>query len=401
MSTPTTSRKRKADALEADLAADDTASSAAHLPATCLAAVLNFMEYADVRRCLLAGKLMAIEAARHVEVLNIMNTSELVPPAARRFANVSEVNILSLVFKMEEEDQLSAGTATRAVPFLSSFPKLERAFLGGIYEDFGWHKFSYTHSECTYPSDHLHIFRGLVDHFCGAFQSRLLSVNLNLGGVLDINQLACGADVGGLNNGRKDAVCRRCWNVATSFPLDQVLHWLRPRIYFCGLCLSASERTEAIAGRLHDSSLHHSEAIIRCCLQMANYMLKSFPFGPGVVHADSTGISFWERIESQGGGKVKTVGGQLYFIAAQDLAVLKLVISFIDPDVIGKIPVGELKIPIGKLPRRLLQKQKKICLDRQTFEGLVQIGFALTSSDYVLIDAMKEEALKNFRHVFL
>ena len=109
MSSPAVSRKRKADALEAD--GEETSDlpdgtgkrksapdeSPAHLPATCLAAVLNFMWYTDVRRCMLAGKMMAVEAARHVETLNITKASELVVPAARRFGSASEVNVLCLV----------------------------------------------------------------------------------------------------------------------------------------------------------------------------------------------------------------------------------------------------------------------------------------------------------------
>ena len=216
MSTPTStsSRKRKADALEF---ADDAesppgrklkaaATPSAHLPASCLAAVLNFMEYAEVRRCLLAGKLLAVDAARHVEVLNIMNASELVPSAARRFANITEINILSLVKEAEEapvEDEvddefiLSADTATRSAFFLTTFPKLKRTFLGGVYWDPGlnkWEKFPYYHTACIEPNDHLSVFRGLIDHLCGAFRSRSLSPSLHLGGVLRDNQLECHDD---------------------------------------------------------------------------------------------------------------------------------------------------------------------------------------------------------------
>ena len=115
MSTPTStssSRKRKAD-VDDELVSgrklkiakpSPSSSPAAHLPASCLALILNFLEYGDVRRCLLAGKIMAVDAARHVEVLNIMNALELVPSAARRFANVSEINILSLVTPTEDDD---------------------------------------------------------------------------------------------------------------------------------------------------------------------------------------------------------------------------------------------------------------------------------------------------------
>ena len=140
------SRKRKADVLEADGTATDGKrksapddDSPAHLPAPCLAAVLNFMWYTDVRQCMLAGKMMAVEAARHVETLNITKASELVVPAARRFGNASEVNVLCLVSEIDEDDeentddQISMDTVARVIPFLASFPSLARVFLGGLY----------------------------------------------------------------------------------------------------------------------------------------------------------------------------------------------------------------------------------------------------------------------------
>ena len=172
------------------------------------------MEYGEVRRCLLAGKIMAVDATRHVETLNIMNTSELVPSAARRFANVSEVNILSLITPAEGDDEdhgedtLSVGTATRSVPFLISFPKLKRVYFGGIWRRPGnenWSKVPYSHFDCREPEDHLSIFQGLVDHLCGAFQSRSLSPSLRLKGVLEEDQFEC------YETGRADGHrCRRC-----------------------------------------------------------------------------------------------------------------------------------------------------------------------------------------------
>ena len=136
------SRKRKADALEADaLEADDSATdgarksgpdadSQAHLPSTCLAAVLNFMRYTDVRQCMLAGKMMAVEAARHVETLNITKASELVVPAARRFGNVTTVNVLCLISEISEDnrdDQISCNTG-RSLPLIH--PKSRACFFG-------------------------------------------------------------------------------------------------------------------------------------------------------------------------------------------------------------------------------------------------------------------------------
>ena len=293
--TSTSSRKRKVDALES---ADDGSESSsrrklkvaatttsAHLPATCLAAILNFMEYADVRRCLLAGTIMAVDAARHVEVLNIMNASELVPSAARRFANVTEVNILSLLDTDEDgdEDTLSVGTASRSVLFLASFPKLKRAYLGGLWST---SKFSYSHHSCREPKDHLSVFRGLVDHLCGAFRSRSLSPSLHLEGVFD-DQLDCYDDE------REDGHrCRHCWNIATSFPLALVLGKI-PEVH--SMCPSYSGRIEALATR-HDNPLRFQpQAVVKCFLAMTQTMLSAGNVNPG----RDIDNSFIERMKSR------------------------------------------------------------------------------------------------------
>ena len=192
-------RKRKADALESgedddgkSPAAAPASDSPAHLPAPCLAAILNFLWYTDVRRCMLAGKIMAVEAARHVETLNITRSSELVVPAARRFTNVSEVNILCLVSEHDDQDYhiLSRDAAIQTFPFIVSFPHLARVFIGGHYCDNGvWDKFDYRLEGeggleglpgCRKPSDHEAIFRSLVQSLVGGFQSKSLKKTFSL-----------------------------------------------------------------------------------------------------------------------------------------------------------------------------------------------------------------------------
>ena len=205
MSTPALSHKRKADALEADGEGTNTRKSApddspACLPATCLAAVLNFMWYTDVRQCMLAGKMMAVEAARHVETLNITKASELVVPAARRFGNASEVNVLCLVLGREEDNpdyQISMDTVRRVVPFLASIPNLEHVFLGGLFRrrtsqgEAVWRRFDYGIEYCEAPRDHQAIFKTLVQNVMGGFQSRSLPQRLEVDGILWDEQLEC------------------------------------------------------------------------------------------------------------------------------------------------------------------------------------------------------------------
>ena len=413
MSTPTntTSRKRKADdddesvssGRKLKVAKPSSSSSPAHLPASCLAAILNFMEYGDVRRCLLVGKTVAVDAASHVETLNIMNASELVPSAARRLANVTEINILSLVTPTEDDDEevLSASTATRSVPFLISFSKLKHAFLGGIRRDTDvekWFKFSYSDNDSNEPRDHLAVFRGLVEHLCGAFQSRSLSQSLHLEGVFDADQLEC--DANSYHHYRR---CRLCWNIVTSFPPALVLKKV-PYLHtsgFASLCLSYSERIEALATRHDNPFLSQSQAVTECFLAMTNSMLTPFIIYP----KGDLENSFFERMKSRG-GRVDIIGedGEDYFVTFHFMKIkhmesLKKFAAFIGPSVINSIPKHEFFSAVRKL-RNAAGNDKKNVLARQTFENFVQLGLDLASEDFVLIDPLEEAGLQKYHRYF-
>ena len=107
-----------------------------HLPSSCLGALLNYLPFQDVRQCLLAGKVMAVDAAHEVETLNITKASEMVGPVVRRFPNVSELNFLSILsrrcnYRDGLDLVLNANAIKRVVPFMVQFPKLRGVVLGG------------------------------------------------------------------------------------------------------------------------------------------------------------------------------------------------------------------------------------------------------------------------------
>ena len=412
--TSSNSRKRKADVddslssgrkLKLTKPSPSSSSPAAHLPASCLAAILNFMEYGEVRRCLLAGKIMAVDAARHVEVLNIMNASELVPSAARRFANVSEVNILSLITPNEvaDEDTLSAETATRSVPFLISFPKLKRAFLGGVYldpEDEEWMRIPYLHIPCTAPKDHQSVFRGLVDYLSGAFRSRSLSPTLHLEGIVEEDQLDCNEDY----EREVGHCCRQCRNIITSFPLEMVLK----EIHESALCLDFSDCVDALASRHDNPSISDPQAVTRCFLTMTKHsfttrtMYVPVPYVAGTCSDFDEKMSFAKRIKSQG-GEIVGFGGDcgvsFWFILDPYMETLKRFAAFIGPSAINsvrKIEFLSAVRPLGEVRK----DGKKSVLVRQTFDSLVQLGFELASKDFVLIDPLKEAALRDYHDMF-
>ena len=95
-----------------------------HLPAPVWGRVLDYMPYQEVRSTLLICKAIANEAVRYVLTLNIVRDCELDIPAARRFQNVEEVNVLCLI-KVNEAAQnwrkrriISSIAARATVPFI-------------------------------------------------------------------------------------------------------------------------------------------------------------------------------------------------------------------------------------------------------------------------------------------
>ena len=198
-----------------------------HLPATSLARVLDYMEYTDVRRALLAGKCFAFEAAKHVRTLSIMLSSELDVPAARRFADVKEVNILCLIAftdpRRSYNHSLSVDAALGAVPFLSAFPRLEKVFFGcfePINDPRILHKRHYVHYHCRTPDDHRTYILGLVTGLCGAIKARLLSKHLTSIAGLELYYLILACRDTEENPDRPCDMCRR---ICTYFPLQHVL----------------------------------------------------------------------------------------------------------------------------------------------------------------------------------
>ena len=194
-------RKRKAEELSDDsgdpaaVAAED-ADQPAHLPAPVWGHVLDFMPYADVRSALLVGKHMAVEAAKHVQTINITKAGEMYIPAARRFANAEEVNLLCLLGgtgETDDEDEvfepytITEVASTRIPSFISSFPKLKSVFLGGVLlvearaTNVRYGSIGHT---CVGPDNHREVFRNLIISLFGAFKTGALRRDVELNDLL-------------------------------------------------------------------------------------------------------------------------------------------------------------------------------------------------------------------------
>lgn len=424
MSSPA-SRKRKADALEADgNNADDNSSksspsgpnakspnaakksraaapadddSPTHLPAPCLAAILNFMWYTDVRQCMLAGTMIAVEAAQHVETLNITKSSELVVPAARRFTNVSEVNILCLVSEHQQDDGddydiLSRDTATQTVPFIASFPHLARVFIGGHYCRRGvWDKHTYELERCQEPSDHEAIFAFLVQSFAGGFQSRALNTNLWLEGVIDgnqLDQLRCSD-----TSEDPDNPCHCCRGVASHYPISSLIS--AGGIITRNLCLPRRDIFRAIIVREGAETVVEKDAVIHMLLESLG---DTIPRMIWVSSGDEIDKAFEERMLSQ--------GAEHYFLNALRMMwdkfhnpVTESLSEFLDMVQSSSLLKNAMKdIPRSSIESCLSFKRnrngKKEIFARSVLDKLLAAGLNLDENDYVIVDPENEPALQ-------
>ena len=401
--------------------------SRSFLPAVCLAGVLDYMWYGDVRQCMLAGKVMAVEAAKNVATLNITKASELDVAAARRFENASEVNVLSLVSRLnlaelteeEKEDydsmdlisqmffrpqEISIDTVAQVVPFLSSLPKLMCVFVSGLCE----HRSGEVPTEMVYsfseynkyehavrPRDHGKVFATLVKSFTGGFRSRSLKQNLVLKGI-DTHQLPCvrdrilSAQSDGDLNTRSPCYC--CLGAISSFPLCFVMRSIQDPKAFC---LPIKERVSAVLGRIRgDETAFRSEAGFGMLL---GYMDNIIPTVEWLSGESDTDKAFAREMKSQGAlvgfynkrddcyikwARPSSPSGNAF----QDLIVL----------------MHGLRGAVKDIPRSsILQVDAfsqcdldKTVYDRQTFEAIVATGLNLNPSDYIIIDAEKEPALQ-------
>lgn len=402
-----------------DNEATSGADASSHLPATCLANVLNFMEYGNVRKCLLAGKAMAVEASRHVEVLNITAASELIPAAARRFANVSEVNILCLTKDSESDEEaasfLSAPTTTRAIPFLATFPKLAAVFFGEFSQDHDdglWKFYNYTQLNCVGPSDHGTLFRAFVEHLCGAFHTKLLSPRIKIGGLGQMYQLQCTMGRHEDCYEQPDAPCRCCRSIMKSFPLEFVLEMIpREHVYYWSAlrlrlgrdapgsryyCISRSDAINIVSSRHADGLLFQSEA-------GKNFLVKLLRMATDVLVDESGDESrfatdelednpvFIEEMIRRGAKYyVKDESGEKYvrvmYFWKEVMEDIAKIAALITPEVVSTIPRTTLAAEVGWL-RLLGEKDGKVIIRRAAFDDLVRIGFAVEPNDFVLLDS--------------
>ena len=414
----------------ADLTGTSTSPPSApfpHLPSSCLAALLNYLPFQDVRQCLLAGKVMAVDAAHEVETLNIMRASEMVRyPVVRRFPNVSELNILSILSRRSDDDDdddlmLNANAIGRALPFMMQFPKLEMVFLGGAYTHSTPERARFVHysnDAGDSPHDHQIIFRSLIENLCGAFEARLLNPNLYLGGFELNYQLGCSRR--GSRNLRRetaDRPCRCCRGIIASFPIELVVESIED-VDNNPFCIPMMDQLEVFAKRRDGKEFLRTEDGKDLIAEIAGLMLRPkdgligqppFDYNAWRNYLDNRPDpvidAFVNRMKGLGADVSGPAGVEVTSMTKRSTRRMKESIAQIFDSSIDNIPrhLFGTRVPralrtssdrgYNTSRKRVKFRVAKEIVVRQTFDALVSCGFRLNPHDYILVDLNEEPAL--------
>ena len=239
------SKKRKADEIS-----DEEAPPPPHLPASCLGAILNFLPYSDVRKCMLVGRAMAVGAARHVEVLSIDKAAGMDVPALRRFPSATTLKVVCLVELLDDGPEiahkLNAGVAAKIVPLVASLTQLRKVWFGGytcksgkfgrlvlggyksgmfgglvLYRHYrrGNEEVQLSRAE---KADRDVVYRNIIESLGAAFESRAIRQDLKIAGISLMHKVKCSRTEDQQNNESRQ-VCRTCSRFCRNFPFDNVL----------------------------------------------------------------------------------------------------------------------------------------------------------------------------------
>ena len=210
-----------------------SSSSSTHLEPNLWAQILDFLPYESLLQTSLVSRSMLHEAMPLVTMLHINNSSQLYAGnIANRYRDVRDIYIYSLLKFPDDDDGISIenvdcvddDTATRVVPFLCHFPKLERVFVGGLHPHNGR---VVTNGSIrgrdsifdTHTTGDTELISNLINAFSGAFKAGALNDKLWVLG------LKCPQSTHHFNLFRDDMnQCKTCINACMSFPLDAVVN---------------------------------------------------------------------------------------------------------------------------------------------------------------------------------
>ena len=262
-------------------------------PVTAWGLTLGYLPYRDVRTSLRVSRSFRREVPNEIEALNIFSPAEMDVPTARKFENVVEVNIFCLCRPLTNDDRIDPTdgfpgvlkicpeAVSEIVPFLQSFPKLQRVKIGyfrindimiaGIPSSRRcFSGFEPTHYSNTNANIDNALFNELLRSLCGAFEARSLPTLETMNG---ISLYVCKR---GTEDRTAQHPCALCKRVCAIFPFQVALC---PFLH----CLDIWKKMEIISARPGGREYLRQDK-----------MLLSF-IGESYLHLSTHGLYFEER----------------------------------------------------------------------------------------------------------
>eukprot|EP00547_Thalassionema_nitzschioides_P003182 CAMPEP_0194213440 /NCGR_PEP_ID=MMETSP0156-20130528/14045_1 /TAXON_ID=33649 /ORGANISM="Thalassionema nitzschioides, Strain L26-B" /LENGTH=351 /DNA_ID=CAMNT_0038941467 /DNA_START=28 /DNA_END=1083 /DNA_ORIENTATION=+ len=206
------------------------------LPSEVWANILDYLPFSDVIQCSVVSCNMLRDVLPRVTQLSIFRKEELRIAFARRFrgGNVTQIDVYCLILcidhDQEEQFSLCQYTASRIVPFICEFTKLDAV---GLDVDAEGIPLGTYFRDTFVQEDSVEIVRSLVRSICGAYQTGAISQEARLyGPAFQAGAFIC----------YKAEACNLCKMYCQSFPLEQAVNAR-------ATCISVRERLNTIASR--------------------------------------------------------------------------------------------------------------------------------------------------------
>ena len=354
---------------------DETSIPTRHIPAPVWGHALDYMPYSEVRSALLICKTIAKEAVQHVQTVTFTKACQLDAPALRRFPNITEVRCLCLIHGDFSSTTLCEDTVFRIVPLLTALPRLERFFIGGMYNGQLHTPIRHIPVEVDTPSS---LVTTLFYNFLGAFKGRLFASTLESTNLCTLfcshyRHLGC--------NNTDRGLCRACKAICSYFPL-------RDAIKRCSLKIGCMKQSKAVVksleiiGKRGGAKDIFTQQQNSCCLLLLPFLrgLESFNF----------------HKHPEEGNLLKRVLSNLSF---KKYSFSKLpTVLFIPPLELEHLDrMIYLGIAPSAIPKNVICKvmhNRSNVMIKSTFDALVRRGFALDEEDFIVLDERVEPALQ-------
>ena len=354
-----------------------------NLPVDSWAGVMGYLPFPDMLGLSATARYFSREVSPLVRRLAITSwTQMLTSKSVGRFVGIRHISIKCLLEPDDHNEyKLCQNTSDLVVKFLSAFPNLRRAWVGGASPSgdriaFDPYRFDY-HDQIR--------FAKLVELACEGYRAGQLSQDLHLEGLVDFRRGTSSSSASSMDGFSSTYVCPfydifvdtprplcpQCFDIARLFPVLHVIKMQR------GLeCLSFEKRLEILADRGGGR-----EAIVHCAVEAIFDRHKHDPLW--IVKVDENGKPIGPG-GNNGGGTMHRVDAVHYSAAMfEELQIAKK--YGIDMSEYDYAAIEE-HLPVDWHASNNLatggSSRGKLYIAEPTYNALTELGLALTPSDF-------------------